>query len=119
MEFWQKFTPAITAAAKAAGKPKFFQFGEVYDSQAAAMSKYTTEGSCRRRWTSASRRRDPRPGQSDDGLTHLFAGDDYYTDTDCDVYWLPTFLGNHDMGRIGYFLAVGGSTGEEMLQRTR
>ena len=27
--------------------------------------------------------------------------DDYYTDTDSNAYELPTFLGNHDMGRIG------------------
>ena len=37
-------------------------------------------------------------------LRDLFAGDDYYTDTDSNAYELPTFLGNHDMGRIGMFL---------------
>ena len=61
---------------------------------------------CRRPSTSAS-----RPGRSGfaDGrptteLRDLFAGDDYYTDHDSNAYSLPTFLGNHDMGRIGNFI---------------
>ena len=34
----------------------------------------------------------------------FFADDDWYTDADSNVYELPTFLGNHDMGRIGGFV---------------
>ena len=34
----------------------------------------------------------------------FFVNDDWYTDADSNVYELPTFLGNHDMGRIGHFL---------------
>src|SRR5690606_19903856 len=37
-------------------------------------------------------------------LRDVFAQDDRYTDADSNVYSLPTFLGNHDMGRIGSFL---------------
>ena len=37
-------------------------------------------------------------------LSKLYAGDDYYTDTDSNAYDLPTFLGNHDMGRVGAFV---------------
>ena len=33
IEFWQKFSPAMEQAAASAGKPKFFQFGEVYDAE--------------------------------------------------------------------------------------
>jgi alpha-amylase len=32
---------------------------------------------------------------------------------------LPTFLGNHDMGRIGRFLAEGGAAGDELVRRDR
>ena len=39
-----------------------------------------------------------------DDLRDFFAGDDWYTDADSNVYQLPTFLGNHDMGRIGFFV---------------
>ena len=37
-------------------------------------------------------------------LADFFANDDWYTDADSNAYSLPTFLGNHDMGRFGYFL---------------
>ena len=44
-----------------------------------------------------------------------------YTDADSNAYELPTFLGNHDMGRIGYFLKAGnaGADDAELLQRDR
>ena len=40
-------------------------------------------------------------------LRDFFALDDYFTDADSNVYSLPTFLGNHDMGRVGSFLRQG------------
>ena len=43
-------------------------------------------------------------GNSAKDLQSLFAGDDYYTTPDSSATALPTFLGNHDMGRVGYFL---------------
>ena len=33
-------------------------------------------------------------------LRDFFAHDDYYTDADSNAYSLPTFLGNHDIGRF-------------------
>ena len=39
-----------------------------------------------------------------DALRTFFADDDYYTDVDSNAYAMPTFLGNHDMGRVGHFL---------------
>ena len=42
-------------------------------------------------------------------LAGLYASDDLYTARDTDAGPLPTFLGNHDMGRIGSFIASGGS----------
>src|SRR5215211_4218018 len=41
-----------------------------------------------------------------DELKSFFKGDDWYTDADSNVYQLPTFLGNHDMGRIGHFVVA-------------
>ena len=46
-------------------------------------------------------------GNSAKNLQSLFAGDDYYTTPDSSATALPTFLGNHDMGRVGYFLLDG------------
>ena len=50
-------------------------------------------------------------------LRDLFAGDDYYTDTDSNAYELPTFLGNHDMGRLSALLKNGGVASDELLAR--
>jgi hypothetical protein len=57
-----------------------------------------------------------------DALRDFFALDDYYTDTDSNAYAMPTFLGNHDMGRIGYFLQrvdEAGAADAELLARSR
>ena len=35
----------------------------------------------------------------------------FETDADSNAYQLPTFLGNHDRGRIGFFIATDGSFG--------
>ncbi len=41
MGFWDQWSPAIRAAAAAADKPNFFQFGEVYDGSDAKVGSYT------------------------------------------------------------------------------
>jgi hypothetical protein len=46
----------------------------------------------------------PRRARPTNDLQDFFATDDWYTDADSNAYAMPTFLGNHDMGRIGYFL---------------
>src|SRR3954451_22511286 len=56
-------------------------------------------------------------GDPTTGVRDLFADDDYYTDNDSNAYQLPTFLGNHDMGRVGAMLLAGGATGTELLRR--
>ncbi|MBA3527928.1 MAG: DUF3372 domain-containing protein, partial [Propionibacteriaceae bacterium] len=53
------------------------------------------------------------------GLRDLYAGDDYYTDTDSNAYQLPTFTGNHDMGRLSMMLTKAGFTGTDRIKRTR
>ncbi|WCV10675.1 alpha-amylase family glycosyl hydrolase [Corynebacterium silvaticum] len=49
-------------------------------------------------------------------LKSLFYGDDWYTTTRSDAAVLPTFLGSHDMGRIGSLLQNSGD-GAERLRR--
>ena len=118
IEFWQKFAPAMEAAAAQAGKPKFFQFGEVYDASAAKMSRFTTEGKLPATLDFGFQAAATNFGKGGAtiGLRDLYADDDYYTDTDSNAYELPTFLGNHDMGRIGNFLGSKYS-GDELLDR--
>ena len=60
-------------------------------------------------------------GRATNQLRTFFRDDDWYTDADSNVYQLPTFLGNHDMGRIGYFLKKdnAGAEERELLARDR
>src|SRR4029453_872680 len=61
-------------------------------------------------------------GAATDSLRDFFATDDWYTDADSNAYAMPTFLGNHDMGRIGYFLQrvdQPGADDAELLARSQ
>ena len=107
MEFWQQFTPPVTEHARAIGIPNFIMFGEVYSGDSDVLSSYTTTGKL--------------PSVLDFGfqgavydaiiankgtksLERLFANDYKYNDSDSHANQLLNFIGNHDMGRIGYFL---------------
>src|SRR5690606_33374893 len=43
----------------------------------------------------------------------------YYTDADSNAYQLPTFTGNHDMGRAAMMLAGAGFSGEDLRARVK
>jgi pullulanase-type alpha-1,6-glucosidase len=109
MEFWQKFGPDILAAAEAAGIGHFFAFGEVFDQQHGPrfLSEFSTRGQLQSTidftFQLAARDFASQDGATDT-LREFFEADDYYTDADSNAYVMPTFVGNHDMGRIGYFL---------------
>jgi len=107
LQFWQEFGPAILDYARANGKPDFFMYGEVFDRDPAFVSQYTTEGQLQATLDfgfQRSARLFASSGGATNDLRNFFANDDYYTDADSNAYSLPTFLGNHDMGRFGYFL---------------
>src|SRR5690606_16509815 len=92
--------------ASAAGNEDFFVFGEVFDANPLVMSEYSTAGRLpatldfgfQAAATAYTK------GESARRLADLYAGDDWYTDADSNAYALPTFLGNHDMGRFAQFL---------------
>src|SRR5918995_1049586 len=69
----------------------------------------------------AEERKFASQGQPASQLESFFAGDDWYTDADSNVYQLPTFLGNHDMGRIGFFVQTDnpGAGDTEWMARDR
>ncbi len=121
-KFWQAFVPGILDYAHGHGKPDFFMFGEVYDTTKSFTSHYTTHDDVQaildfpfqdaaRRFASKS--------EGNGQLATFFAGDDWYTDADSNVYELPTFLGNHDMGRIGWFVSSDnpGESDSRLLRR--
>ena len=127
MEFWQVFGPEILAAAKARGIDGFFAFGEVFDQQFGP--QFLSEFSTRGRLQSTidfgfqlAARGFASQSAPTANLRDFFALDDYYTDADSNAYAMPTFLGNHDMGRIGYFLQrvdQPGADDAELLARSR
>jgi glycosidase len=127
MEFWQKFGPDILAAAEARGIDDFFAFGEVFDQQFGPpfMSEFSTTGQLQSTIDFAfqlAARGFASQSAPTDNLRDFFAQDDYYTDADSNAYAMPTFLGNHDMGRIGYFLQrldQAGAGDAELLARSQ
>jgi pullulanase-type alpha-1,6-glucosidase len=126
MEFWQKFGPDILAAAEADGIADFFAFGEVYDQTfgPSFISEFSTRGKLQSTidfgFQLAARDFASQSGATDN-LRDFFEQDDYYTDADSNAYAMPTFVGNHDMGRIGYFLTVDnpGAPDAELLARSK
>ncbi|MEJ5945997.1 alpha-amylase family glycosyl hydrolase [Pseudokineococcus basanitobsidens] len=120
-EFWQDFAPTIEQHAADVGNDDFFSFGEVYDSDPAFLSHYTTEAGLQATldFGFQARAQSFASGGATQQLADLFAADDLYTDDDSNAYSLPTFLGNHDMGRIGMFLQDAGAEGDDLLARDR
>ena len=122
--FWQRFGPEVLAYARAHGKREFFMFGEVFDTTKSFTSRFTTQDRMQAvidfpfQAAAQGFAADSKPA---DALKGFFEDDDWYTDADSNVYQLPTFLGNHDMGRIGFFVARGnpGATDAEQLARDR
>lgn len=103
--FWQAFVPAMLETAKARGIPNFAIFGEVANEQPGNgfIAQFT--------------RRDGYPavldfafqatvravlgqGRGTQMLADLFDGDVLYEGGEAAALAMPTFLGNHDMGRI-------------------
>jgi len=122
LEFWQAFSPALQDHAAGLGNDDFFMFGEVFDSNPSFMSVYTTEGGLQATLDFGFQSRAQgfaAFSSATDELRDFLAQDDYYTDADSNAYSLPTFLGNHDMGRIGRFIAQAnpGATDAELLAR--
>ncbi|MGP7959843.1 pullulanase-type alpha-1,6-glucosidase [Sanguibacter sp. A247] len=103
--FWEKWTTAIKAAT-AADNPDFFMFGEVYDADPVKLSPYLRDSDMDSvlDFTFQDAAAVWAQGGKASNLTTLFAGDDYYTTATKNAHSLPTFLGNHDMGRIGNYI---------------
>ncbi|GAA2884360.1 pullulanase-type alpha-1,6-glucosidase [Microbacterium esteraromaticum] len=105
-EFWQTWTKEVLDYAHAKGDDEFFMFGEVYDADPVKLAPYVrdTDMNSVLDFTFQSSAVSYASGNSAKGLQTLFAGDDRYTTPDSSATALPTFLGNHDMGRVGSFL---------------
>lgn len=121
-EFWAAFAPAIRERAASLGKPDFLVFGEVYTTDPIVQSSYTNIGvSSTLDFGLDHAIREFVTGGSGDLLRQAFDDDDWFTDADNNASMQVTFAGNHDMGRVGSFVATRspGADDAELLARVR
>jgi glycosidase len=123
-EFWAEFVPAIEAHAKSLGIEHFHIFGEAYEFDPGHLATFTThdrlpavldfafQGTVRDIIV------DGAPARN---LERLFEVDHAYANGLQTAAILPTFLGNHDMGRFAGFLreAAPEMSDAEMLARLK
>ncbi|QZD94853.1 alpha-amylase family glycosyl hydrolase [Qipengyuania gelatinilytica] len=124
--FWQTFVPALEKCSEEAGIPNFHMFGEV-------ASEIPTAG-----YFAEYTRRDKLPavldfafaaamrevlgrGEGTHVLSTLFEGDVLYEGGEDTALTLPTFLGNHDMGRFSTLVKsdMPEITQDELLARVK
>lgn len=107
MDFWTQWATALDTYAARHGRKDFFMFGEVYSADTAITSPYVTRGRLDATLDfpfQEAARQYASQGAPAPKLAAVF-GDDYrYTTDKANAYEQVTFLGNHDMGRIGTFL---------------
>ncbi|GAB2772700.1 pullulanase-type alpha-1,6-glucosidase [Streptomyces chlorus] len=107
MEFWTQWATALDAYAAKKGRDDFFMFGEVYSADTDVTAPYVTEGRLDATldfpFQEAARQYASQGGGAQK-LASVFGDDHKYTTDKANAYEQVTFLGNHDMGRIGTFL---------------
>ena len=125
-EFWTKFTPAILERAKARGIPNFHVFGEVAlgELDVQTLARFTREAGLPAVLDFAFRRAaiDAVSGKTGtDRLNYLFEGDSLYEGGAAAALRLPTFLGNHDLGRFAREMRLANPHADdaEILRRVR
>lgn len=122
--FWQRFNPEILAHARAAGIEDFYLFGESYELEPAALARFTREVEFPAVLDFAFRdvaQRITTGTAPPAELAAVLAKDNLYRGDGRGALILPTFIGNHDDGRIGHaLLAALGNDAEdsELLNRT-
>ena len=107
MEFWTQWATALAAYAAKKGRDDFFMFGEVYSSDTNITAPYVTRGRLDATLDfpfQEAARQYASQGGSARKLASVFGDDHKYTTDKANAYEQVTFLGNHDMGRIGTFL---------------
>ncbi|OLR92146.1 pullulanase-type alpha-1,6-glucosidase [Actinokineospora bangkokensis] len=121
MEFWQALAPHVQQYAERRGKRDFFVFGEVYSSDTSLTSAYTTTGRMQASldFPFQSGALELLSGKGAARLGEVITEDDRYTDADSNASSLPTFLGNHDMGRMSWMLRQAGVPESELLDRLK
>lgn len=118
-EFWRAFLPAIRKAALAQGKSDFPMWGEVYDTDESQTSYWVKNASFNEvlDFPLQNRMINFINSGSTSGIVSVLNEDDVYTTAKSNANKLVTFLGNHDMGRVGSFITR--STSDKNVQLSR
>jgi pullulanase-type alpha-1,6-glucosidase len=122
MPFWTRWATALDAYAAEHGRKNFFMFGETYDADPAVTSPYVTQGRLDATLDfpfQDAARAYASQGAAPSRLAGVYGQDYRYTTDKANAYEEVTFLGNHDMGRIGAFLAQDNPKADdaELLER--
>lgn len=108
-EFWRSFVPAMMAKARARGIPNFHIFGEVAtsDYDPALLASWTRNAGLPATLDFAFAHAAVTAASGNTGtqkLARLIDDDVLYEGGAATALIQPTFLGNHDAGRVGMFL---------------
>ncbi len=108
-EFWRAFVLAMQARARARGIPNFHIFGEVglgdFDTGFLPRYSYTAGLPAVLDFTFFHAVRDlVASGAPTDKLAEVFNSDVLWRGGEAAALQLPTFVGNHDDGRLGHFV---------------
>lgn len=125
-EFWQVFVPAMLETAKSEGISNFLIFGEVYSESpnSGFLAQFTRRDGFPAvldfAFQSAVREAIGR-GAPPSVLVDMFAGDVNYEGGEKAAMAMPTFLGNHDMGRFSTLIKadIPDITQDELLDRVK
>jgi glycosidase len=124
-EFWAAFVPAMRARAAARGIPNFhifgeIAFGEVDPGRSARHTRVDGLPSVLDFAFQTAIAETVAEGRPTARLARLFFGDPLYEGGAAAARALPTFLGNHDIGRFGWFVARAnpGAAADELYRRT-
>lgn len=124
LDFWTQWATALDTYAAKHGRDDFFMFGEVYSADTDVTSPYVTRGRLDATLDfpfQDAARAYASQGAPADKLAKVFADDYKYATDKANAYEQVTFLGNHDMGRIGSFLKADNpaASDAELLRRDK
>ncbi|MQM25724.1 pullulanase-type alpha-1,6-glucosidase [Glycomyces albidus] len=103
LEFWPQFMDGIRDAAEAEGID-FFAFGEVYSGDPTYTSTYVRQGELDAVLDfgfHGAATGFATGGAGPEGLATLYGSDPLFTAAGTDALSMPTFVSNHDIGRVG------------------
>ena len=114
-QYFSKWWPKMvnqTASNMAAKKQSLFAFGEYFDSNGTNLANYMRKYGLPSVLDFAfqSRAVSYATGGNSSNLSEVFGNDNNFIANSKSPYNLVTFLGNHDMGRVGYLLNQSGTT---------